>query len=97
MLTQLPSGEDWKRSVRMARPAEGATVSLSTMSIIAFWAAAMARPDSDASMASSASRLATSPSGGLSGMAPKIALMRGSMRGSSTSFEAIRRFLIVSA
>jgi len=95
MLIQLPSGEDWNRSVRMVRPAEGATASLSTASIIAFCAAAAARPASLFSSVSNSSRLATSPRCGPSGMAPNMALMRGSIRGSSTSLDAIARFLLV--
>lgn len=86
MLTVLPSGEEVNRSVRMLRPFDGATSSVPMASRNAVRPAAAARACSEFSCASSSSRLATlGRTGRLND--PNTALMRGSMRGSSASFD----------
>src|SRR5208283_2410611 len=89
ILIVLPSGADTTRSVRIVSPAEGATVSSSKASSIAAIAAFCFLPDSLFAAASISSRLATSPVAVNTPRLPNTALRRGSMRGSSASFEAI--------
>src|ERR1700735_3792856 len=96
MLILLPSGADTTCSVRMLSPADGATVSSSKVSSIAAVAAACLVPDSLFAAASMSARLATSPVAAKKSRPPNTALIRGSMRGSSTSFEAICIYLGIS-
>src|SRR3978361_2201456 len=88
ILTEFPSGEEMKRSVRTLSPADGAITSVSIASRKAFMAVALAVADSVASSAKISSPLATCGGRG-SSKAAKTALMRGSMRGSNASFEAM--------
>src|SRR5277367_1716869 len=92
MLIVLPSGADTTRSVRMLSPADGATVSSSKESSMAANPAACLLPDSLLVAASKSLRLATSPPAVKKSTVPNTALIRGSMRGSSASFEAIAFF-----
>ena len=92
MLIRLPSGAETKVSVRMLSPLKDATSSLSMASNIAFCASAAALASGVFSAASNSSRLATSLAGPISGMDPKIALIRGSMRGSERILEAMGAF-----
>src|SRR6266851_1021269 len=87
-LTILPSGEERKRSVRVFKPVDGATSSVPVASRKACRAAALARADSEFSCSSNSSRLATLGRSGRPNE-PSTALMRGSIRGSSTIFEAM--------
>src|SRR5208283_1667674 len=89
MLIVLPSGADTTRSMRTLNPADGATVSSSKASSMAVNAAACCLPDSLLVAASKSSRLATSPVVVKKSTLPNMALIRGSMRGSSASFEAM--------
>ena len=76
------------------RPLDGAICSLSHMADIASNIAMRALAASVCSSASSCSRLATSPGRASSGIAPKIFLRRGSIRGSFVIFEAMIASLV---
>src|SRR5262245_1199071 len=94
ILMTLPSGSDRKVSVVIFKPSDGATCSLSHIADIASIIAMRALAASVCSSASSCSRLTTSPGRASSGIAPKIFLSRGSMRGSFVIFEAIIASLV---
>ena len=89
ILTVLPSGADTNVSCRMVRPADGAMASLSIISAKALKAPKRASASGLLYSATSSSREVTSVVGGISGMAPKTAFRRGSIRGSSLIFEAM--------
>src|SRR3569832_1296073 len=89
ILIVLPSGSDRNVSVRTVNPADGASCSLSIIANMASPAAAAALAASVCCSASIASQLAASPWGGMSGIAPMMALMRGSMRGSAATYETM--------
>src|SRR5215472_11444451 len=88
MLTELPSGEEVNRSVWTLNPLDGAISSVSMASRNAFMPSALAVAELVASSASSSSRLATLAGVGSSNVA-NTALIRGSTRGSSASFDAM--------
>src|ERR1700733_13745859 len=88
MLTELPSGPEVNRSVWTLSPVDGAINSVSMASRNVFMPAALAVADSVASSARISSRLATLVGVGSSNVA-NTALIRGSTRGSSASFDAI--------
>ena len=88
MLTELPSGEEVNRSVWTLSPVDGAISSVSMASRNAFMPSALAVAELVASSASSYSRLATLAGVGSSNVA-NTALIRGSTRGSSASFDAM--------
>src|SRR6516165_734240 len=88
MLTKLPSGDEVNRSVRTLSLADGAITSVSMASANAFRPSALVVADSVASSARISSRLATLIGVGSSNSA-NTALIRGSTRGSSASFDAM--------
>src|SRR4051794_20473309 len=96
MLTELPSGEAMNRSVRTLSPVDGAITSVSIASRNAFMPAALAVADSVASSASISSRLATLLGVGSSKLA-NTALIRGSTRGSSASFDTTTSYHVLMA